>query len=60
MEGDPAIPVITDTWLKGIRDFDIETAYEAFVKSAETPGAQNRMRPDNDPYKEKLLRKKKK
>ena len=53
MEGDPAIPVITDTWLKGIRDFDIETAYEAFVKSAETPGAQNRMRPDNDPYKGK-------
>ena len=53
MEGDPAIPIITDTWLKGIRDFDIETAYEAFVKSAETSGAQNRMRPDNDPYKEK-------
>lgn len=53
MEGDPAIPVITDTWLKGIHDFDVETAYEAFVKSAETTGAQNLMRPDNDPYKEK-------
>ena len=26
MEGDPAIAVITDTWLKGLRDFDIETA----------------------------------
>ena len=50
MEGDPAIPVITDTWLKGLRDFDIETAYEAFVKSATTPGAENRMRPDIDPY----------
>jgi predicted alpha-1,2-mannosidase len=50
MEGDPAIPVITDTWLKGLRDFDIETAYEAFVKSATTPGAQNLMRPDIDPY----------
>ncbi len=53
MEGDPAIPVITDTWLKGLRDFDIETAYEAFVKSATTPGALNRMRPDADPYIER-------
>ena len=53
MEGDPAIPVITDTWLKGIRNFDIDTAYEAFVKSADTPGAQNLMRPDVDPYIEK-------
>lgn len=53
MEGDPSIPVITDTWLKGIRDFDIETAYEAFVKSANTPGAENLMRPDVDPYIEK-------
>ena len=50
MEGDPSIPVITDTWLKGLRDFDIETAYEAFVKSATTPGADNLMRPDLDPY----------
>ncbi|MFV0554914.1 MAG: GH92 family glycosyl hydrolase [Mangrovibacterium sp.] len=38
MSGDPAIPVITDTWLKGIRDFDIETAYEAFIKSATMKG----------------------
>ena len=53
MEGDPAIPVITDTWLKGLRDFDVETAYEAFVKSAETPGENNLMRPDVDPYIEK-------
>ena len=53
MEGDPSIPVITDTWLKGLRDFDIETAYEAFVKSATTPGAQNLMRPDIDPYLER-------
>ena len=52
MEGDPVIPMITDTWLKGLRDFDIETAYEAFVKSACTPGKDNRMRPDADPYNE--------
>ncbi|MBO8485400.1 MAG: GH92 family glycosyl hydrolase [Bacteroidetes bacterium] len=53
MEGDPAIPVIADTWFKGLKDFDIETAYAAFVKSATTPGAENRMRPDVDPYIEK-------
>ena len=53
MEGDPAIPVITDTWLKGLKDFDIQTAYEAFKKSAETPGKDNLMRPDVDPYIEK-------
>ena len=50
MEGDPAIAVITDTWLKGLRDFDIETAYKAFVKSATTAGTCNLMRPDIDPY----------
>lgn len=50
MEGDPAIPVITDTWMKGLRDFDINTAYEAFIKSATTPGPQNLLRPDNDDY----------
>ena len=53
MEGDPAIPVITDTWLKGLRDFDVNAAYEAFLKSSETPGKDNRMRPDVDPYLEK-------
>ena len=53
MEGDPAIPVITDTWLKGLRDFDMDAAYAAFIKSATTPGAQNLMRPDIDPYLEK-------
>ena len=53
MEGDPAIPVIADTWFKGLKDFDIESAYRAFVKSATTPGSRNRMRPDIDPYIEK-------
>lgn len=50
MEGDPAIPVITDTYLKGLRDFDINTAYEAFIKSATTAGKDNKMRPDIDSY----------
>ncbi len=50
MEGDPAIPVIVDTWLKGLRDFDIDLAYEAMYKSATLPGADNLLRPDNDDY----------
>ncbi|MEG1643336.1 MAG: GH92 family glycosyl hydrolase [Bacteroidales bacterium] len=50
MEGDPSIPVITDTWLRGLRDFDINAAYEAMIKSATTQGKDNLMRPDNDPY----------
>ena len=24
MEGDPSIPVIVDTWMKGLRDFDMD------------------------------------
>ena len=50
MEGDPAIPVLVDTWRKGLRDFDMEAAYEAMKRSATTPGARNPMRPDIDPY----------
>lgn len=50
MEGDPSIPVIADTWLKGLRDFDIQTAYEAFRRSATLPGKDNKMRPDIDDY----------
>jgi predicted alpha-1,2-mannosidase len=50
MEGDPAIPVIVDTWFRGIRNFDIELAYEAMRKSATTPGKDNNLRPDIDDY----------
>ena len=50
MEGDPSIPVIVDTWLKGLRDFDIDLAYEAMYKSATLPGTENLLRPDNDDY----------
>lgn len=53
MEGDPSIPVIVDSWMKGLRDFDVAKAYEAMRKSATTPGAENRLRPDIDPYIEK-------
>ena len=53
MEGDPAVPVIVDTWRKGLRDFDIDAAYATMKRSATTPGAQNPMRPDLDPYIER-------
>lgn len=53
MEGDPAIPMIIDTWRKGLTDFDMESAYAAMKKSATTPGKDNLMRPDIDPYLEK-------
>lgn len=50
MEGDPAIPYIADAYMRGLRGFDIETAYKAFRTSATLPGKENRMRPDIDPY----------
>lgn len=50
MEGDPAIPVIVDTWRKGIQDFDLNAAYQAMKRSATLPGDSNLMRPDIDPY----------
>ena len=53
MEGDPSIPVIVDTYRKGLTDFDIDSAYIAMKRSATTPGAFNPMRPDVDPYIER-------
>lgn len=53
MEGDPAIPVIVDSWMKGLRDFDVDTAYEAMIKSATTPSKDNFIREDNDDYWER-------
>ena len=50
MEGDPAAIVIADSWIKGLRDFDIEKAYEGMLKSATTEGANNPIRRDIDPY----------
>ncbi len=35
MVGDPASIVITDTYLKGIKDFDVQKAYKAMLKSAD-------------------------
>jgi putative alpha-1,2-mannosidase len=31
MVGDPALPVFADGYIKGIRDFDVQTAFEAMI-----------------------------
>ncbi len=49
MVGDPASIVITDTYLKGIQDFDIEKAYSAMLKSADQI-ENNPLRPGLDDY----------
>ncbi len=36
MVGDPAVPVIADTYVKGINDFDVHAAYEAMKKPADS------------------------
>lgn len=53
MEGDPSIPVLVDSWMKGLQDFDIDEAYKGMYKLATTPGKDNLMRPDNDDYMSK-------
>ena len=50
MEGDPSIPVIVDTYLRGLTDFDHESAYAAMTKSATVEGTVNKLRPDIDHY----------
>lgn len=50
MNGDPAFPVITDTYLRGLRGFDVEAAYEGMLKSATTPEKSNKIRTQNDFY----------
>ncbi len=50
MNGDPAVIVIADTYMRGLRNFDVQTAYNAMLKSANTSGNLNPIRPDNDFY----------
>lgn len=50
MEGDPAIPYIVDAWMRGLRGFDVDAAYEAMCKGATTPGEFNLLRPDANDY----------
>lgn len=51
MVGDPATPVIADTYLRGIRDFDIDSAYK-FAKKAALLTENNLLRPENKQYSE--------
>ena len=52
MVGDPAGIIIADTYLRGIKDFDIEKAYEAMIKSA-TQIDNNALRPGIKEYLKK-------
>jgi predicted alpha-1,2-mannosidase len=45
MVGDPSLPVIADTWLRGVRDFDIHRAWQAMRHNATVPEKDNYMRP---------------
>lgn len=49
MVGDPAGIIIADTYLKGIRDFDVQKAYKAMVKSADQLD-DNPLRPGIEDY----------
>ncbi|MCG6191517.1 GH92 family glycosyl hydrolase, partial [Maribellus maritimus] len=44
MIGDHATSVITDSYMKGIRDYDVEKAYEAMRKNATEPGEKESSR----------------
>ncbi|MDO7172646.1 GH92 family glycosyl hydrolase [Mariniflexile sp. AS56] len=52
MVGDPASIVISDTYLKGIQDFDVQKAYTAMLKSANQT-QNNPLRPGLKNYLEK-------
>ncbi|WP_233621899.1 GH92 family glycosyl hydrolase [Flavobacterium agrisoli] len=52
MVGDPASIVIADTYLKGIRDFDVDKAYQAMLKGADQI-KNNPLRPGLKDYIEK-------
>ncbi|MBF4472925.1 GH92 family glycosyl hydrolase [Flavobacterium sp. HJJ] len=52
MVGDPASIVIADTYLKGIRDFDVQKAYQAMLKGADQIG-NNPLRPGLQDYIQK-------
>jgi len=51
MVGDPACQVITDTYLKGLQDFDINKAFEAMKKSSDLT-ENNPLRPGSGAYNE--------
>lgn len=51
MVGDPASVVLVDTYLRGLKDFDINKAYEAMIKGATTM-ENNPLRPGIKEYRD--------
>lgn len=45
MVGDPVQPVIADTYLKGVKNFDVKTAYKAMLHNASLNKTGNPIRP---------------
>ena len=53
MEGDPVLPYLTSCYYLGLtRGIDTETMYQAMLKNATAPTAENRVRGDQDFYTE--------
>jgi predicted alpha-1,2-mannosidase len=52
MIGDHGSTMISDAWVKGIRDFDVEKAFEGMMTNAYVPGTPGRGRMGLDTYKE--------
>jgi predicted alpha-1,2-mannosidase len=50
MVGDNALPVIADTYMRGIRDFDADLAFEAMKHNATVEEANNPVRPGLDNF----------
>ncbi len=50
MVGDPAIPVIADTYLKGVKNFDVQLAYKAMLHNATIHKYGNPLRPALQQY----------
>lgn len=50
MVGDPAVTVIAESYVKGIRNFDVQTAYKAMLHNATLGQSFNIMRPGLKDY----------
>ena len=50
MVGDPVLPVIADTYLKGIKKFDVGAAYKAMLHNAKYTAGENYVRPGLKQY----------
>ncbi len=53
MAGDPTVPVLVDTYIKGLQDFDVKSAYESMYQAATIPNTtSNSSRPGLQEYME--------